>query len=350
MKRTANVVSRKIVPLRMYETFTGLDVVGLCYHLVSREHLEHVSHLFSYKTPEMFESDLLHLKNHYQPISYDQLMRYLASGNRIPPRAVFLSFDDGYSECFNVVRPLLLKYEMTCTFFVPTDFVGNQALFYRNKVSLCIEAMRRLKDREVSDLLGKVSALAGHDVDSPASFVRWIKSLDWKEEHVIDRVGDTLGVDFQRFLAERAPYLTSSQVRQLASDGFTIGAHGTNHRALLGLKREEIEIEITHSCRRVQEWTGKGKIPFAFPFSADGVERDWLEQIVSEDESVGLLFGSGGVKKDRDFIINRVLADLPSNGPGTGTNVPQLLRDAYANELSSSVRTRVGSIVEMWRA
>ena len=46
---------------------------------------------------------------------------------------------------------------------------------------------------------------------------------------VLDRIAELLDVDFQVFLREHKPYLTSDQVRSLQDDGFHTGAHSADH-------------------------------------------------------------------------------------------------------------------------
>jgi peptidoglycan/xylan/chitin deacetylase (PgdA/CDA1 family) len=340
---------RHFVPRGVYNTLMGRDPLGLCYHIVSPQRLEHVIHLLPYKTPEMFESDLLYLKKHFHPIDYEQLAQHRVSGKAIPRRSVFLSFDDGYAECFDVVRPLLLKHDVPCTFFVVTDFVDNEKLFYRNEVSLCVEAVSQLEASILGDVLEELGALVGRTFDDRSSFVRWLRGLEWRDGQTIDRVAKLLDVDLQRFLSVKRPYLTSSHVKQLASDGFTVGAHGTNHRRLSNSNQGEIEREITDSCLKVREWTGSARIPFAFPFSAEGIDRGWLERVLLEHPFVGLLFDAWELKRDRDFIVSRVLADWPPNSDGRRSNVPELWRDTYARVLLSGLRTRATSISRLWR-
>jgi len=73
-----NKVFRRLIgtlPMVGYERLVRRDVVGLCYHLVSHECPPHVAHLGAFKPLEMFEADLKYLKQHYNVISYEELLR-----------------------------------------------------------------------------------------------------------------------------------------------------------------------------------------------------------------------------------------------------------------------------------
>jgi hypothetical protein len=70
-------------------------------------------------------------------------------------------------------------------------------------------------------------------------------------------------------------------------------------------------------------------VPFAFPFSGYGVDRDFLAHLVSKHDFLDLLFDTRGIRPDRPFIVNRVFADTPPEVPTRGSNLPELTHKAY---------------------
>ncbi|RPI30378.1 MAG: hypothetical protein EHM70_14030, partial [Chloroflexota bacterium] len=135
----------KKIPLPAYQALVRREVIGLCYHAVSAEAQPHLDHLIPHKTASMFEQDLLFLKEHFQLISYEELLAHRAGNLRLRPNSILLTFDDGYSECYSVVRPLLLKYEIPAIFFLITSCIDNREMYFRNKVSLCIDAVLKME-------------------------------------------------------------------------------------------------------------------------------------------------------------------------------------------------------------
>ncbi len=106
------------IPLSIYRLFIRRQVIGFLYHVVSDQNLPHVCHLYPYKNTAMFERDLVYLKHHFHPISYAQLLDDQAGKQqRLKAPLALLSFDDGFQECFTVIRPLLLKYGVPGLFF-----------------------------------------------------------------------------------------------------------------------------------------------------------------------------------------------------------------------------------------
>ncbi|MDH3943302.1 MAG: polysaccharide deacetylase family protein, partial [Anaerolineae bacterium] len=136
-----------LVPLGLLRRWMPRELTALFYHAVSDEEMPHVEHLYPPLSVAQFEASLVYLKRHFNPVGYDDVHRWFSDGVDLPERAVHLSFDDGFGECCRVVMPLLQKHGVSCTFFVTTDWIDNRAMFYRNKVSLCIGALRNL-DRD----------------------------------------------------------------------------------------------------------------------------------------------------------------------------------------------------------
>ena len=97
-----------------------------------------------------------------------------------------------------------------------------------------------------------------------------------------------LGLDFREYLKENPIYLTSSQIKEMALEGFTIGGHTMSHPKLVQVSEKDMKAEIVESCRVVQGITGAGVVPFAFPNTATGIDRKTLAEIRYRNPFLGL--------------------------------------------------------------
>jgi peptidoglycan/xylan/chitin deacetylase (PgdA/CDA1 family) len=316
----------RLIPLWLYPALMPRDWIDFFYHAVSDRPMEHVRHLYPVVPVAKFEDALRYLQEKYTLVSYAQLHAQRLGepdqARAFPVDAAHLSFDDGFQACFSVVRPLLLRQEIPATFFLVTDWINNQAMFARNKVSLCLEYLQE-QPQDVARL-DRFMSPSGN-----ISAIEWLHDLTPADSALVDQVCATLGVDWQIFLEQRQPYLTSEQIRQMCAEGFTFGAHTRSHRKLMDLSPAEIETEIVASCRRVQEITGQDVVPFSFPHSAFGVSRQLLADIRQRHSFVGLLFDTKGVRKDADFIVNRVWAERPLTPARELHPLPEVLHHAY---------------------
>ena len=336
-------------PTSLFHTLIRREVIGFFYHVVSDQRLPHIAHLYSYKTPQQFEKDLLYLKENYTFVSYEQLYKARIQKKTLQPGSVLLSFDDGCSECFTVVRPILLKYHIPCIFFLTTNLIDNKTMLHRHVLSLCIEKITQLDEDLRKDIISKINVEFKQSLGGLPTFMQWVKGIKSEDLDFTSRLCEVLSIDIRNYLDKQQPYLSSEQIRLLATDGFTIGAHSRVHSKLNTLTSQQVEDEIISSCQVVEEIIKQGNyqvsdkitavtgIPFAFPFSSQGVKRELLKQITVNHKVIGLLFDSKGLRQEMDFIFNRIWADPVALGESS-TNLPARLRLAYEDNLLWKMR------------
>jgi peptidoglycan/xylan/chitin deacetylase (PgdA/CDA1 family) len=331
-----------VIPLRAYRRIIPRELVGFVYHLVSEQPGPHVRHLYSCKTPEMFERDLIYLSQKFALPEYDQL--FDGSGGvrlaRQEPGAAFVTFDDGLAECSSVVGSMLARHQVPCIFFMITECIDNRYMMYRHKVSLCISKMMEMPESDLNSGIG-LSCMLTSAADTKADLINVVLSLKEKDSGKIDRLCEALGVDCRSYLEKNKPYLTQGQIKELMRSGFKIGAHTRRHAFLADLTAEEMEDEIVGSCNEVRDITGDDKVPFAFPFSGAGVERAFVRYLRQKHPVIGPVFDTGGVAIDAPFVFNRITADCPSSNSAFHTNIPDLLHGAYRSTLLAGLRRMV---------
>jgi len=327
------------VPVSAWERIFPKDLISICYHVVSDEDLPH-QRLIRYKGRRQFEDDVLFARD--RAVSYAEVAAHRLRGAKLPPNSLFFTFDDGNVECFSVIRPVLLRHGVGAAFFVATDFLDDERAFEETQLSLClseVEQMEAKRARELVEHLGLTVRTADAEREAKkrlrsfrisfASDPDRRRLLFWiLSQPDINLACETIGVDAAAYRRGRQVFLRSEQVTQLAADGFTIGAHGLNHRSLEGKDAAEIEHEIVESCAVVRDLTGQARVPFAFPYIGISISRSVLADILKRHPFIELFFDSGSLRRDRPFVVNRVFADTPSAAPGS--NLPSILRDAWS--------------------
>ncbi|MCB9134183.1 MAG: polysaccharide deacetylase family protein [Anaerolineales bacterium] len=329
------------LPLAVYRRAMPRNPVGFFYHAVSDTPLPHLQHLYPSKTAAEFEQDLLWLKQNYTLLDYSVLQALAQSPNhpitQLPNSSAFLSFDDGFTECYTVARPLLLKHRIPSLFFLATDWIDNQSMYYRGKMSLILDKLTALDPDAQTETLHRLTTLhpplpTSHL--SLATFSSWLLAHQQSAEPLIDQLCDTLELDIPSYLRTHQPFLTRAQIREMQAEGFVFGAHTRRHPKLNTLPQEEQTAEIIESCRIVCEITGQAQVPFAFPFSGSGVDRDFLANLRAQHPHIGLIFDTQKLRRDRPFIFHRIWADKPLLNVPPPNNLAHWLHDAYIRELS----------------
>ena len=83
-------------------------VLGIAYHDVEDRDPDQA--LVAVRTERLIEQLAWLRENNYQPVTVDQIITARNGGPELPPRAVLLSFDDGYSSFYTRVMPILRAY------------------------------------------------------------------------------------------------------------------------------------------------------------------------------------------------------------------------------------------------
>lgn len=90
----------------------------LMYHLVLPQSIAYKNDLIV--TVENLEEQLIYIKNNFKTVFFKDLEALKSVENKI-----ILTFDDGYYNNLQYLIPLLEKYQLKATIFIPTEFIQN---------------------------------------------------------------------------------------------------------------------------------------------------------------------------------------------------------------------------------
>jgi len=333
--------------LPLLQRIFARDVTAIFYHSFTAAPEPHITPLYRCKSPRDLERDLIYLKYRFECVTHDDIVAHREDGRTLPANAASVSFDDGFTECFTVARPLLLAHGVRATFFVCRNFIDNAALMHRNKVALCLSRLAEASAVEQARLLAALRARFDLAADSLAAVRTWLLGLQFADRDLIDAACTCLGVDVLAFLQERRPYMTRDQIAQLHADGFTIGAHTSDHPELGKVSDwNEVRRQVRESCDVVREITGRTRVPFAFPFNGLDLSRNALAALRDEFGDIDLMYDTNNLMKDRSFIVNRIWCDTPQGATAERSNLPALLGRAHALEPLRAIKRRLRRLPE----
>ena len=99
----------------------------IVYHSIADPHA-HVLRKLSLPVA-LFERQLAYLRKHgFQSMDLHDIQHFLRDGRSLPPKALAITFDDGYLGNWVYAFPLLKRYGMKVTVFVATDFIDTREL------------------------------------------------------------------------------------------------------------------------------------------------------------------------------------------------------------------------------
>ncbi len=283
------------IPMKWLIRMSGEDLMLPYYHAVSDNPMPHVENVYPVRSVKRFRKDLDFLLKHFEPVGLDELTS--ARDTRRSKPAIFLSFDDGLSEIYHVVSPLLIAKGIPAAFFVNTGFIDNRDLFYRYKSSLLIDRFESIKySPSVTELLQSRYHLASPNKKCVREF---LLELSYENRRVFDEVGKLVDLDFKTFLKVKKPYMSMEQIKELSDRGFYIGAHSKDHPHFADLKGIERLNQFKDSMIYLRDALDLRYGIFSFPFSDDGVPSEFFSAMKSADmPELHASFGTAGLKND----------------------------------------------------
>ena len=94
--------------------------------------------------PAGFEQQVRYLASQYHVVSLPELFAAQQYGKALPPRALLITFDDGYRNFAECAWPILKRHHLPATLFVPTAFPDNpQGIFWWDQLQHALASTAR---------------------------------------------------------------------------------------------------------------------------------------------------------------------------------------------------------------
>jgi len=228
-----------------------------------------------------FERQMRFLRRCHNVISLDRLLASLKGKDRLPPNAVAITFDDGYSDTYTLAYPILKKYGLPATVFLTTGFVGAQGLLWIDRVAYCINQARC----HAVTLNGTRYPLytATERRDAITQIIDELKQVtEERKLELLEELQRACGVDVHGRAYTLA--LSWDEVREMARNGITIGAHTVTHPILTRVPKDIAESEILESKLTIEKEIGQPVHLFAYPNGQPGDFNEATQRLV---ESLG---------------------------------------------------------------
>lgn len=212
---------------------------------------------------ELFKEQIKFLKNNFNIIRMEDVIAYYTGNYVLPENAVLLTFDDGYSDNYLNVFPILQEEKLQGSFFIPAKtFIEHQVLDV-NKVHFVLASTNI--NNLIQDLFQELDYYRGKEYDIPSNqelFNTYAKEerFDKKETIFVKRLLQTVlpeklrniiasnmfnkyvGLSEEKFAYEL--YVNYEQIKCMKRAGMYIGIHGYNHYWLGNLEVEKMQQDI----------------------------------------------------------------------------------------------------------
>jgi peptidoglycan/xylan/chitin deacetylase (PgdA/CDA1 family) len=236
---------------------------------------------------ERFCRQLDYIKARYTPITVENLLEALSSPQKeLPPKPILLTFDDGYSDHFANVFPLLDARGIQGCFFPPAQAVLEHKVLDVNKIHFVLAAVP-----DAGSLLDQVFSFLAEFSSEYALKTREEYLREVTEEHRYDTREVTV---LKRLLQRELPepvrkeivrrlfaehvtaneaafacelYMSLDQIACLRRHGMHIGSHGCTHAWLNRVSPQAQADEIDRSLQFLQKLgVGRGDWSMCYPY------------------------------------------------------------------------------------
>jgi len=258
----------------------------LMYHrVVNPEEVPYPLQPGMYVRPVTFESQMKYLRTNCNVLPLDELAADIKAGSPLPPKTVAITFDDGWYDNYEHAFPVLQKYNLPATVFLPTMYIGADQFFWTDRVAsslyalwqsktLAYEEVKQLVDdtEQIPELLIDIyKVLATEDwpqlVLAVNDYIEKQASLSIKDKESMMNVLTQLASSYVIQFPDRA-FLTWDEVTEMAGHHISFGSHSDFHRLFTELDSKRRKKEVTDSIEKLRAHALTPSTVFCYPGGA----------------------------------------------------------------------------------
>jgi peptidoglycan/xylan/chitin deacetylase (PgdA/CDA1 family) len=232
----------------------------LCYHRIGTAGIP----LFSELPPNVFEAQMRYVRRRYRVLSLDELCEEMEKPSG-KGDAVAVTFDDGYRDLYSHALPVLRKYQIPATIFLPVTCIETGQVPWYDRIFLALQVFPEVKFEIDLDRRRTFELTSFHTrLQAAAEIIQYLRTLpdDRRRECCA-------GLEERIILPQdelRDRMLTWEQIRAMCREGINFGSHTMTHPAVSQLTTAQLDSELGESKRVLENRIGSPAVHFAYPF------------------------------------------------------------------------------------
>lgn len=289
---------------------------------------------------ESFRRQMLHIREHFTPLRFDQVLSCIDADQRLPEDAVLVTFDDGYDDNYRVAFPILRDLGMSAMFFVSTGHIDTGEPYTYDWLvhMVCTTGAGMLHAPELG-VEWEIPAGMGDRRQLAVKLLDRVKLLDDAgQAKLVKRLEKEWNLPRAAGHADCRP-MTWDQLREMSRDGMEIGSHGVGHRMLAKLSVPQMTEEVVQSKATLERELGVPAQVLSYPVGGpDAFDSVTVESVRAAGFRMACSYiaGCSGVADGSRYSMHRLPVEREMDHAwfGAMVSVPELF--------SYTSRTRTG--------
>ena len=294
-------------------------VIILTYHrVVPRQELtDQWIQAGMYVDTHVFEQQMRFLREQFHVVSLQEVLEQWKGGEwDRTKRYCVVTFDDGWLDNYRYAYPILRKFDLPATIFLPTDFVGTNEWFWPEKVAYCVKEMtgnggacskKGATLKRVLNIDDRETRLACVSESARRNFAdQVIERCKHIGPEMISGLIGALSQELGIVLPGERCIVNWDEVARMAENRISFGSHSCSHRILTHLSMEDVKSELEVSQQLLKS-RSKNYVPvFCYP---NGNNDSRIQALVKEcgyQAAVGVRPGFEGERPGQMFELRRV--------------------------------------------
>jgi peptidoglycan/xylan/chitin deacetylase (PgdA/CDA1 family) len=314
LKRIAKKVLLHSGALRAAGHVAPAGAVILIYHSVRPDphtSSETIGEAITHST-SAFDRQMQLIASRFSPITMDDLHAFLMGQGELPPRAVVVTFDDGFRDNFEFAAPILARHAIRATIYVTAGCVESGINPWFCRIGCAFEKTAAAGWSDPTDgRKWEFSKPTQREAAKIAAMERCAQLTGRRQDAWVAEVEQALGANCAATPQELI--MSWNQLRSLQADGHLIGSHTMSHPNLAYVAPDEARIELCESKRILEENLGTPIRHFSYPCAVLPTHWNALTAQLTRETGydTAVTTASGPVRKRHDqWLLPRVAASM----------------------------------------
>ena len=300
--------------IKQISKYKGIGPTILLYHSVhTKKDKQSVSDDWSISKDE-FEKHLRYISKHCIPVPVETISQCLRENEKLNPKWISITFDDGFRNVINNALPLLKKYEIPWTFCIPSHCIEECRIPWQTEMSIINSLItnKKIKNDIIHIVESNVKVKVVEIEDDIKSLLRnQIKPE--KRYEIIETIKKYLSennINYKNHFYEMVNWQQLVDIKNDDSVDVSFAVHGGLHVPLQNnMSKDQMFFEIYQSKQLLEKMLGQCK---NYSLVGGIYVKESLDILIQAGYENMLVSGeSNNIINENNVIINENLVILP---------------------------------------